>query len=95
MPMFRYSSQEMEETEKQVAHLIEQGYISPSTSPYGAPVLLGNKPRSTELRMCVAWRALNAITTKNAGPLPRIEDLTSVLARAKVVSSFDLRQAYH
>ena len=95
MPMFRYSPLEMTEIERQVTQLLEQGYISPSTSPYGAPVRLVKKPRSSELRMCVDWRALNAVTTKNAGPLPRIEDLMSALARAKVFSSFDLRQAYH
>ena len=94
-PMFRYSPLEMAEIERQVTQLLEQGYISPSTSPYGAPMLFVKKPRSTELKMCVDWRALNAITTKNAGPLPRIEDLMAVLSGAKVFSSFDLRQAYH
>jgi len=94
-PMFRYCPLEMAEIEKQVAHLLEQGYISPSISPYDAPVLFVKKPRSTELRMCEDWRAVNANTVKNAGPLPRIEDLLSVLANAKVFSSFDLRQAYH
>ena len=85
----------MAEIEKQVAHLLEQGYISPSTSPYGAHVLVVKKPRSIELRTCVGWRALNAITVKDAGPLPRMEVLMSVLTGAKVFSSFDLRQAYH
>jgi len=94
-PMFRGSPLEMAEIEKQVTQLMEQGYISPSTSPYGAPVLFVKKPRRTELRMCVDWRALNAVTTKNAGPLPRIEDLMYDLDGAKVFSSFDLRQAYH
>jgi len=94
-PMFRYCPVEMAEIDRQVTQLLEQGYISRSTSPYGAPVLFVKKPRSTQLRMCVDWRALNAITTKNAGPLPRIEDLMYVLAGAKVFSSFDLRQAYH
>jgi hypothetical protein len=50
-PMYRYSPIEMEEMEKQIKTLLELGYIRPSQSPYGAPVLFVKKPRSTELRM--------------------------------------------
>ena len=53
------------------------------------------KPRSTELRMCVDFRALNAVTVKNAGPLPRIDDMLSLLAGARVFSALDLRSAYN
>ena len=94
-PLFRYSPLEMAEIERQVKELLALGYIVPSTSPYGAPVLLVKKPRSPDLRMCVDYRALNAITMRNAGPLPRIDDMLSVLAGAKVFSAIDLRQAYH
>ena len=74
-PMFRYSPFEMEEMKRQIEHLIMQGYIRPSTSPYGAPVLFVTKPRSTELRMVVDYRALNRLTKRNAFPLPRIDVL--------------------
>jgi len=94
-PLFRYSPVEMAEMERQVADLLARGYITPSTSPYGAPVLFVKKPRSTELRMCVDFRALNAVTVKNAGPLPRIDDMLSLLAGARVFSALDLRSAYN
>ena len=94
-PMYRYSPMEMEEMEKQIQHLIELGYIRPSQSPYGAPVLFVKKPRSTELRMVIDYRALNKLTKRNAYPLPRIDDMLDHLAGAKVFSLIDLRQAYH
>lgn len=94
-PLFRYSPLEMAEIERQVTELLALGYIQPSMSPWGTPVLLVKKPHSTELRMCVDYRALNAITRRNSYPLPRIDDLISTLAEAKIFSSIDLRQAYH
>lgn len=94
-PMFRYSPFEMEEMQKQISQLLDLGYIRPSCSPYGAPVLFVKKPRSTELRMCIDYRALNKLTRRNAFPLPRIDVLFDHLAGAKVFSLVDLRQAYH
>ena len=94
-PMFRYSPLELEEMKKQVLALLEQGYIQPSSSPYGAPVLFVQKPRSTELRMVIDYRALNRLTQRNAFPLPRIDVLLDHLAGSKVFSLIDLRQAYH
>lgn len=93
--MYRYSPMEMEEMEKQIKLLLELGYIRPSQSPYGAPVLFVKKPRSTELRMVIDYRALNKLTKRNAFPLPRIDDMLDHLAGAKVFSLIDLRQAYH
>jgi hypothetical protein len=94
-PMFRYSPFELAEMEKQVKELLELGYIRPSSSPYGAPVLFVMKPRSTELRMVIDYRAINKITRRNAFPLPRIDVLLDHLAGCKVMSLIDLRQAYH
>jgi hypothetical protein len=87
----------MEKKEKQIKTLLELGYIQPSQSPCGAPVLFVKKPRSTELRMVIDYRALNKLTKRNAYPLPRIDldDMLDHLAGAKVFSLIDLRQAYH
>lgn len=94
-PMFRYSPLEMAELEKRIQELLENGYIQPSTSPYGAPVLFVKKPRSEELRLVIDYRQLNKLTLRNRHPIPRIDDLLDSLSGAKVFSSVDLRQAYH
>jgi hypothetical protein len=94
-PMLRYSPAEMEEMEKQIRQLLELGYIQPSLSPFGAPVLFVKKPRSTELRMCIDYRAINHLTRRIAFPLPRIDEMLDHLTGAKVFSLIDLRQAYH
>ena len=74
-PIYRLTYQEMEELRTQLADLLKKGFIRPSVSPYGAPVLFVHKKEGT-LRLCVDYRALNKITIKNRYPLPRIEDLT-------------------
>jgi hypothetical protein len=94
-PMYRYSPLEMEEMQKQIAALLELGYIKPSQSPYGAPVLFVKKPRSNELRMVVNYRAINKLSKRNAFPLPRIDDMLDHLVDATTFSLIDLRQAYH
>jgi hypothetical protein len=81
--------------EKRIAELLALGYIRPSSSPYGAPVLFVKKPRSTELRMVVDYRALNKLTKRNGFPLPRVDVLFDHLAGSKVFSLIDLRNAYH
>ena len=80
--------------EKQISELIEKGWIEPSTSPYGAPILFVVK-KNGELRMCIDYRALNQLTIKNRYPLPRIDDLFDCLQGAKFFTSLDLAQGYH
>jgi hypothetical protein len=94
-PMFRYSPAETEEMEKQMKQLLELGYIQPSLSPFGAPVLFVKKPRSTELRMCIDYRAIDKLTRRIAFPLPRIDEMLDHFTGAKVFSLIDFRQAYH
>lgn len=94
-PMFRYSPAELELMEQRIAELIGLGYIQPSASPFGAPVLFVKKPRSTELRMVVDYRVLNKLTKRNGFPLPRVDMLFDHLAGSAVYSLIDLRNAYH
>ena len=93
-PAYRYSPFEAAEIERQVQELLEQGLIEPSTSPYGAPVLLVKKPDGS-WRFCVDYRALNKNTVRNSYPLPRIDDLLDKLQGAKYFSSLDLLAGYH
>ncbi|GIM11516.1 hypothetical protein Vretimale_14990, partial [Volvox reticuliferus] len=94
-PPYRLSPREMEEARTQIDDLLAKGYIVPSTSPYGAPILFVKKPRSDKLRMCIDFRALNRITIKNRYPLPRIDDLLDRLHGATIFSSLDLQSGYH
>ncbi|KAJ0494599.1 putative nucleotidyltransferase, Ribonuclease H [Helianthus annuus] len=71
---YRLAPSELEELSKQLQELLEKGFIRPSSSPWGAPVLFVKKKDGT-FRMCIDYRELNKVTVKNRYPLPRIDDL--------------------
>jgi hypothetical protein len=73
--------------------LLDKGYIHPSTLPWGYSALFVEKDK--ELRLCVDYRSLNAVTIKNKYPLPCIDILFHQLAGAQVFSKIDLRSGYH
>jgi hypothetical protein len=92
--LYRMLSDGLDELKKQLKKLLEQGFIRPSASPWGSPVLFLEKKDGTK-RMCIDYRTLNSMTIKNKYPLPRIEDLLDWLKRAKFFSKIDLRSGYH
>jgi hypothetical protein len=71
---YRMFVEELKGLKKQLTKLQEVGYVRPSSSPWGAPVLFVQKKDGSQ-RMCVDYRSLNDVTVKNKCPLPRIEDL--------------------
>ncbi|GKA54547.1 putative reverse transcriptase domain-containing protein [Tanacetum coccineum] len=85
---------EMKELSKQLQELSEKGFIRPSSSPWGAPVLFVKK-KDGSFRMCIDYRELNKLTIKNRYPLPRIDDLFDQLQGSSVYSKIDLRSGYH
>jgi hypothetical protein len=93
-PPFRLGPKEQDELEKQVADLVEQGFIRPSVSPWGAPVLFVPK-KDGRWRMCIDYRALNKETVKDRYPIPRIDELLDRLGRAKFFTKLDLASGYH
>ena len=93
-PVYRLSEKELVELKTQLEDLVNRGFITPSTSPYAAPVLFVPKKDGTS-RMVIDYRLLNAITVKNRYPLPRIDELMDRLQGAKVFSKIDLASGYH
>jgi hypothetical protein len=91
---YRMLVDELEELKKQLRELSDKGYIRPSTSPWGSPVLFVKK-KDGSMRMCIDYQNLNAVTVKNKYPLPRIDDLLDQLKDAKFFSKIDLRSGYH
>ena len=73
---------------------MDKGFIQPSVSLFGAPVLFVHKKNGT-LRLCVDYRALNKINIKNRYPLPRIEDLMDRLVGSCYFTKIDLHSGYH
>ena len=73
--------------------MLEHGYIQPSNSPYGAPVLFAPK-KDGGLRFCIDYRWLNKKTIRNQYPLPLPEELFDRLGGSKVFSKIDLRSGY-
>jgi hypothetical protein len=91
---YRMSTPELKELQMQLEEILKKGYIHPSVSPWGAPVLFVKKKDGT-LRLCIDFRQLNKVTMKNKYPLPRIDDLFDQLKDAKIFSKIDLRSGYH
>ncbi|GJX17986.1 putative reverse transcriptase domain-containing protein [Tanacetum coccineum] len=91
---YRLAPSEMKELSKQLQELSEKGFIRPSSSPWGAPVLFVKK-KDGSFRMCIDYRELNKLTIKNRYPLPRIDDLFDQLQGSSVYSKIDLRSGYH
>jgi hypothetical protein len=91
---YRVSTPELKELQLQLEELLKKGYIRPSMSPWGAPVLFVKKKDGT-LRLCIDFRQLNKVTVKNKYPPPRIDDLFDQLRDAKVFLKIDLRSRYH
>ncbi|GJS72149.1 putative reverse transcriptase domain-containing protein [Tanacetum coccineum] len=86
--------EDLPELSEQLKELSDKGFIRPSSSPWGAPVLFVKK-KDGSFRMCIDYRELNKLTVKNRYPLPRIDDLFDQLQGSSVYSKIDLRSGYH
>ncbi|TYK14194.1 ty3-gypsy retrotransposon protein [Cucumis melo var. makuwa] len=91
---YRMALAELKELKVQLQELLDKGFIRPSVSPWGAPVLFVKK-KDGSMRLCIDYRELNKVTVKNRYPLPRIDVLFDQLQGATVFSKIDLRSGYH
>lgn len=91
---YRLAPAEMAELKRQLEDLTDKGFIRPSSSPWGAPVLFVKK-KDGSFRLCIDYRGLNKVTIKNKYPLPRIDELLDQLQGASWFSKIDLASGYH
>jgi hypothetical protein len=91
---YRMATPELVELKEHIKELLEKGFIRPSSSPWGIPVIFVLKKDGTQ-RLCMDYHALNEVTVKNKYPLPRIDDLFDQLRGACVFSKINLRSGYH
>ncbi|KAA3477409.1 retrotransposon protein [Gossypium australe] len=91
---YRMAPKELVELKAQIQELLDRGFIRPSVSSWGAPILFVKK-KDRSVRMCIDYRQLNKLTIKNKYPLPRIDNLFDQLRGASVFSKIDLRSGYH
>jgi hypothetical protein len=92
---YRMTPRMLAELRKQLSELLGRGHIRPSNSPFGAPVIFVAKKDTDELRMCIDYRALNAMTVKDSYPIPRIDQLTDILGNSTCWSKMDMASAYN
>nr|GEW08671.1 putative reverse transcriptase domain-containing protein [Tanacetum cinerariifolium] len=91
---YRLAPSEMKESADQLQELTNKGFIRPSSSPWGAPVLFVKK-KDELFWMCIDYQELNKLMVKNHYPLSRIDDLFDQLQGSSVYSKIDLRSGYH
>nr|GFB50923.1 putative reverse transcriptase domain-containing protein [Tanacetum cinerariifolium] len=91
---YRLAPTKMQELANQLKELQDKGFIRPSSSPWGAPVLFVKK-KVGSFRMCIDYRELNKLTIKNRYPLPMIDDLFDQLQGSRYFSKIDLQFGYH
>ena len=85
---------DLKELKEPLKDLLDKGFIRPSVSPWGAPVLFVHK-KDGSLRICIDYHQLNKVTVKNKYSLPRIDDIFDQLQGAIIFSKIDLRSGYH
>ena len=94
MTPHRMAPVELQELRVQLQGLLGKGIIRPSTSPWGASVIVAKK-RGKTLRLSIGYRQMNRVTIKNRYPSPRIDNLVDQLRGVRVYSKIGLRTGYH
>ncbi|GKA16081.1 putative reverse transcriptase domain-containing protein [Tanacetum coccineum] len=91
---YRLAPSKMEELSTQLKELHDKGFIRPSSSPWGAPILFVKK-KDGSFRMYIDYKELNKLTIKNRYSLPKIDGLFDQLQGSEYFSKIDLRSGYH
>ena len=94
LPIYNLSGRELEILREYLAAAQEKGWIRPSKSPVGAPILFVPKSDGI-MRFCVDYRGLNKVTIKDRYPIPLVSEMLDRLSKAAIYTKLDLRDAYH
>eukprot|EP00731_Ephydatia_muelleri_P005167 Em0002g1343a len=89
----RIPSGQREEARKLVQEMLKRDIIQPSSSPWSSPIVLVRK-KDGSLRFCVDYRKVNAVTKKDAYPLPRVDETLDTLSGSQWFSTLDLLSGY-
>jgi len=93
-PIYKLTEEEGRALKEFVQENLRKGYIRPSQSSAGYPVLFVPK-KNGKLRLCIDYRQLNSITRKDRYPLPLISEIQDRIGNAQIFTKIDLRWAYH
>ena len=93
-PYRRIPPSQFEDVRQHIQELADKGVIQPSSSPYASPIVIVRK-KDGSIRLCVDYRKLNAVTRKDAFPLPRIDESLDAIGGASFFSTLDLASGYH
>ncbi len=93
-PIYSLGPVELETLKAYIENNLASGFIRPSKSPTGAPILFNKKPDGS-LRLCVDYQGLNNLSIKNQYPLPLVGELLDRLGRAQRFTHLDLTNVYH
>jgi hypothetical protein len=93
-PLYSMSLEHLKMLKEYLHDHLQKSFIEHSDAPYASPVLFAKKPGGG-WRFCVDYRKLNAITKKDKYPLPLIEETLARLARARIFTKLDVRQAFY
>ncbi|CAF1402909.1 unnamed protein product [Rotaria sordida] len=92
-PPYRVSYKDEQRQREEIDKLLEQGIIEESTSPWSSPIVLVRK-KDSSVRFCIDFRKLNNISTKDAFPMPRIDDIFDHLSQAEYYTTIDFKSGY-
>ena len=93
-PIYPLTEEESQVLKEYIEENLKKGFIRPSESPAGYPVLFQKKKDGT-LRLCIDYKKLNAVTVRNSYPLPLITDIIERVQGANYFTKLDLRSAYN
>ena len=93
IPSRPLNKEQLEAARKEFDKMVEQGVLVPSTSPWGAPIVMVRKPKGG-WRLCLDYRAGNAVAVKQHYPLPRVQDCIDRIGNASYFASLDVLKAF-